>query len=68
MMGAKFKKSLVGGLFFGLAAMLIVTSPALAVDTYWTGLTGNWIDSGKWTNGVPDSEDDNVFIDFWIIQ
>ncbi len=41
MVGTKFKKSLLGGLFLGLALMLILTSPALAVETKWTGLEGN---------------------------
>ena len=36
MVGAKFKKSLLGGLFLGLAVMLILTLPALAVETKWT--------------------------------
>ncbi len=47
MVGTKFKNSLVGGLFLGLASMLILTSPALAVETKWTGLQdGNdWIDT-----------------------
>ena len=40
----KFKKTLFGGLFFGLAAMLIVTLPALAVETKMDKQLepGNW--------------------------
>jgi len=63
MMGAKFKKSLLGGLFLGLAAMLIVTSPVLAVETTkWDVLKGDWDNPDNWTNGVPLKNYD-VFID-----
>jgi hypothetical protein len=62
MVGKKFKKSLFGGLFFGLAAMLIVTLPALAEETKWQVETGYWDLSANWTSGVP-AKGDNVIID-----
>ena len=63
MMGAKFKKSFLGGLFLGLAAMLILTSPAVAVETTkWDVLKGDWDNPDNWTNGVPLKNYD-VFID-----
>jgi hypothetical protein len=59
----KFKKSFLGGLFFGLAAMLIVTSPALAVETKWAVLQGDWNIPGNWTGGVVPTQGDDVLID-----
>ncbi len=38
MIGAKFKKSFMGGLLLGLSLLLLLTSPALAVETHWTGM------------------------------
>jgi hypothetical protein len=53
MVGTKSKNSLVGGLFLGLTLMLILTSPALAVETKWDALLGDWNIPDNWTNGVP---------------
>ncbi len=68
MTGAKFKNSLIGGLFLGLSLMLLLTSPALATETHWSGLEGDWINPGEWTNGVPangiiNQDAHDVFID-----
>lgn len=74
MMGARFKKSLLGGLFLGLAAMLILPLPALAGVTQWVGPAGApgnewvvpdnaWNIRGNWNpEGVPASGDE-VLID-----
>ena len=53
MVGTKFKKSLVGGLFLGLASILMLASPSLAVETRWGVLEGDWNVPANWTNGVP---------------
>ena len=64
MVGTKFKNSLLGGLFLGLAVMLILTSPALAEETKWTGSQGgDWDVATNWYHtGVPAYGDD-VIID-----
>ncbi len=67
MVGAKSKKSLLSGLFIGLALMLTLTSPALAVETHWDGpavTPGNeWSVPENWNpKGVPVTGDE-VFID-----
>ena len=62
MIGSKFKKSLLGSLFLGLAFMLILTSPALAVETKWEVLYGDWNNPDNWTNGIP-AKGYEVFID-----
>jgi hypothetical protein len=62
MIGTKFKKSLLGSLVLGLTLMLIVTSPALALETRWNVLQGDWDNPDNWTNGVP-LKDYDVLID-----
>ena len=59
MVGKKFNTSSVGGLCFGLALMLIVTSPALAVLKQWEGGDGNWNVDSNWNPlNVPIAGDD----------
>ena len=39
-------------------ALLMLESNALAATLSWTGGSGNWTDSGHWTNGVPTTTTD----------
>ena len=57
-MGARFKKSLLGCLFLGLALTLISTSPALATSKQWVGGNGDWNDHQLGFSGVPIAGDD----------
>jgi hypothetical protein len=60
----RLNKSLISGLVLGMAIMLLMTSPALAVETKWKALVpGNWNDSANWTNNDVPKNGYDVIID-----